>query len=84
MSWQPHRLTPVQMLHESIRRTLTESHPDPGLNAGEHYMTLASERGLEVSDSVNLYRCAVNHAAIADFFDCLFDRAEGVCWCAGH
>jgi len=54
------------MLHEAVRRALTEPHHDPGTNAGEHYVTLASERGLELADSVNVYRCAMNHAAIAD------------------
>ncbi len=65
-SWRKHRMSPIQMLHAAVTRALTEDHPDPGENAGEHYVTLASERGLDVSDSLNVYRTAMNHAAIAD------------------
>lgn len=59
-------MSPLQMLHEAVRLALTEPAEDIGINAGEHYVTLASERGLDLTDSVNTYRCAINHAAIAD------------------
>lgn len=65
-SWRKHRMTPIQMLHEAVNSALTEDHPDPGENAHDHYVALASERGLELSDSLNVYRTAMNHAAIAD------------------
>lgn len=59
-------MTPMEMLHAAIRLGLTEESTDPGQNAGEHFMTLAHKRGLEVADATNIYRCAVNHAAVAD------------------
>src|SRR5262245_53033097 len=65
-SWVRHRQLPMEMFHAAVRQALLETAPDPGENAGELMMTLAAERGLDVSDSINLYRCARNHAAAAD------------------
>jgi hypothetical protein len=65
-SWERHRLTPMDMFHEAVRTALVEDTPDPGEAAGENFMMLARDRGLEISDSINLYRCAKNHSAIAD------------------
>jgi hypothetical protein len=66
LSWQRHRMTPMQMFHEAVRLALVEDVPDPGEAAGEHFMTLARDRGLDITDSINTYRCAINHAAAAD------------------
>lgn len=57
----------MEMFHAAVRQALVEDHPDPGENAGEHFVTLAADRGLDLNrDHTNLYRCAVNHAAAAD------------------
>jgi hypothetical protein len=64
--WEPHRLSPVDMMTMAVNNALVEPATDPGENAGEHFMTLARDRGLEVSSKQDKYRCAVNHAAIAD------------------
>jgi hypothetical protein len=64
-SWQRHRMSPMQMIHESIRRAITEENVDPGENAGSHFVTLAAERGLDMP-GIDTYRAAINHAAIAD------------------
>jgi len=64
--WHLHRMSPTDMFNTAVRQALLETAPDVGENAGELMMTLAADRGLDVSDSINLYRCARNHAAAAD------------------
>lgn len=64
--WEYHRLTASQMVARAVTEALRSNAPDPGQLAGDTVMTLASERGLDTLDSVNVYRSVVNHAAIAD------------------
>src|SRR5262249_12958511 len=64
-SWFRHRMTPMQMLHESIRLTVANPGPNPGQSAGDHFVTLAANRGLDLP-GVDTYRSAINHAAVAD------------------
>lgn len=64
--WRRHKMSPTEMLSTAVRRALIEDDPDPGERAGEHMVTLAAARGLDVDSSINLYRCAINHAAIAN------------------
>lgn len=54
------------MFHAAVRQALTEDVPDPGQSAGELMISLATNPGLDYPHSVNLYRCVINHAAIAD------------------
>jgi hypothetical protein len=65
-SWERHRMRPLEMLHSAVRQALIEDCKDPGESAGEIVMTLAADRGLDISLSHNLYRCGINHACIAD------------------
>lgn len=67
LKWAKHRLTPSDALRYAVLAGLTETeNQDYGELAGSEFMTLAHERGLDVIDSINLYRSACNHAAIAD------------------
>lgn len=59
-------MTAMQMFHHAVRQALSEDTDDPGQAAGEIIMTLARDRGMDASDSTNLYRSVVNHAAAAD------------------
>jgi hypothetical protein len=64
--WRKHRMSSLEMFNTAVRQALIEDRPDPGENAGEIMMTMARDRGLELTDSINTYRCAINHAAAAD------------------
>jgi hypothetical protein len=81
--WESHRLTPNQMLHAAVNEALVEECPDPGDSAGSSFMTLASTRGLELADSINIYRCAIDHAAIADILTTAIrkpDSTDNAAW----
>jgi hypothetical protein len=69
-------MTPIQMMHAAVRTALTEPSKDPGENAGSEYITLAQERWLDVEDGINTYRCAMNHAAIADIVTAAIQAKE--------
>jgi hypothetical protein len=49
-------------------------------------VTLARDRGLDIADSTNIYRCAMNHAAAADLVTTVIRQgARGEAWIdAGH
>ena len=59
-------MSPLEMLTASVHHGLTEGAEDPGESAGEHFVSLASNPGLELADSQYVYRCAMNHASVAD------------------
>jgi hypothetical protein len=69
-NWEKHKMSLMQMFHRGVRSALLETSDDPGQSAGEHLVTLAALRGIDIGSqanaSVNLYRAAQNHAAIAD------------------
>src|SRR6516165_4175725 len=65
-SWQKRKMSPLEMLTAAVNHGLTEGAEDPGESAGEHFVSLASNPGLELADSQYVYRCAMNHASVAD------------------
>lgn len=65
-NWESNRLHPRKILQRAIEVGLTTDESDPGQAAGDHVMTLCSERGLDVADRSTLYSTAMNVAALAD------------------
>jgi len=63
-SWEANRLHPNEVLRRAIDDGLQHDGPDPGQYAGDSVMTLASERGLDITG--NKFECAMHHAALAD------------------
>ena len=59
-------MSPLEMLTASVHHGLTEKSEDAGENAGDRFVSLASDPGLDLADSQNVYKCAINHAAVAD------------------
>lgn len=65
-SWEKHRLQLNSMMSRAVTHGLTiQVSDDFGQLAGDEFVTLAAERGIDL-DGINLHTCAVNHAAIAD------------------
>lgn len=74
-------MMPIQMVHQAVREAMVEpERNDWGELAGETIMTLSADRGLETTDSVNLYRCALNHAAIADIVSTAMRKPDDRAW----
>lgn len=59
-------MRPIEIVRRAVIAGLMTDRADHGEYAGEMVMDLASSRGLDVEDSLNIYRAAVNHASIAD------------------
>jgi hypothetical protein len=64
--WRKRKYSPIGLLTEAVNHGLTAPSEDPGESAGEECVTLASNPGMEVEDSRNIYRTVMNQAAIAD------------------
>ncbi len=78
--WEKHRLAPIEMVRRSVIAALIETVPaDYGERAGEELMTLASERGQDLTGH-NLYRCAINHASIADLVTTAIRKPNEQAW----
>lgn len=78
--WEKHRLRPIEMLRRSVIAGLIETEePDYGQRAGSEMVTLASERGLDI-EGHNVYRCAMNAAAIADIVTTCIRKPETPPW----
>lgn len=63
--WQSHRIHPTEIVRRAVTAALTAPSDNPGEYAGEEVMTLAANRGIDLTGP-NLYDCALNHAAISD------------------
>ncbi len=73
-------MKPSDMLQHSVIAGLTETeNVDYGTRAGEEMVTLASVRGLDI-ESVNIYRTAMNHAAIADIMTSVIRKPDDRPW----
>lgn len=67
-SWQRHRMSAMDMLHEAIKGGLVESErQDYGEKSGEITLDLATNRGLDLpKKGTNIYDSVLHHACLAD------------------
>jgi hypothetical protein len=65
LHWEPNRLHPSEILRRAVDEGVMSEEADPGQAAGDHVMTLAAERGLDIEGS-GLYDTAVHMAALGD------------------
>lgn len=76
--WEFSRLHPSEILRRAVDFGLTSEEVDPGQAAGDHVMTLAAERGLDIEGS-GVYPIALHAAALSDIVTTLI-RALGPPW----
>lgn len=65
-SWQRHRLTTSEALHAAVRAGLLSDREDFGESAGESFIEMARDRGLEGLKGHQVYPSAIHHACLAD------------------
>jgi hypothetical protein len=63
--WELSRLHPTEILRRSVDAGLMSEESDPGQAAGDHVMTLAADRGIDIEGS-GVYPIALHCAALAD------------------
>ena len=79
--WERHRIRPIEAVRRAVLTGLMDTETsDHGELAGEEFMTLAHHRGLDVVDTVNLYRSAINHASISDLVTTAIRKASDPPW----
>lgn len=63
--WEFSRLHPTEVLRRAVDVGLMSEESDPGQTAGDHVMTLAAERGIDIEGS-GVYPIALHTASLAD------------------
>ena len=74
--WERKTFTPIEAVQQAVSNALCEYHKDPGENAGECVVTIATQYGFELTDLSDVYRCVQNHASIADVVTTAFKKDE--------
>lgn len=75
LTWQRNNISPMAALYQAIEAGLQDESEDPGQAAGDHFMGLAVDRGLDTPQS-DLYGQANHLASLADYITWLLRAGD--------
>ena len=76
-------MTTMVAFHEAVRCSLADAAEDAGTIAGETFMELAHQRGIDLPPSVRQYTSAICHAAAADVIVTAIRQTNNEVWSPG-